>query len=368
MKFHMSYNINNPSSHDRLLGLEVIRFISAISILLWHYQDFSIVAYVQKSFVVQKQPLFWLLRFFYHHGEYAVQVFWCISGFIFFWKYRESISNKLIDGKKFLILRFSRLYPLHIATLLFVALLQLVYFHVNGYYFAFQNNKLLNFFLQLFMASAWFPNQDSFNGPIWSISVEVLVYFIFFLILRYFSKSVSVNILIIIICVIAKIARISSPILDCLLFFYIGGLSAIVKQSSFTRKRRVVFNSLSLGIACCILIISWALKLNESQEFIFPFLIIFTPILLFCASENINIKPPLQKFIETAGNLTYSSYLIHFPIILSISLIYSIAKTPIPFYNPLFFAIFIVITLVTSFFIFRYFETPTQNLIRIKFK
>ena len=31
-------------------------------------------------------PLHWLFGFFYDNGNYAVPVFWMISGFIFFWK------------------------------------------------------------------------------------------------------------------------------------------------------------------------------------------------------------------------------------------------------------------------------------------
>ena len=82
------------------------------------------------------------------------------------------------------VLRFSRLYPLHIATLLFVAALQPLYFNLTGYFFGYQNNDLTNLVLQLLMASnATVQNALSFNRPIWSISVEVLVYFFFFMIL-----------------------------------------------------------------------------------------------------------------------------------------------------------------------------------------
>ena len=45
---------------------------------------------------VDKLPLYWLLWWLYHNGLYAVQIFWMISGFIFFWKY--SHPDQSADG------------------------------------------------------------------------------------------------------------------------------------------------------------------------------------------------------------------------------------------------------------------------------
>ena len=62
-----------------------------------------------------------------------------------------------------------------------IALLQYVYSRSHGQYFIYQNNSVHAFIAQIFFASNWFSGQtDSFNGPIWSISVEILIYFIFF--------------------------------------------------------------------------------------------------------------------------------------------------------------------------------------------
>ena len=69
-------------------------------------------------------------------------------------------------------------------TLLLVAILQPIYFDLNGCFFVYQENDLRHFLLQIFMASNWgFQNGHSFDGPSWSISIEVLVYVGFFLML-----------------------------------------------------------------------------------------------------------------------------------------------------------------------------------------
>ncbi len=108
--------------------------------LLWHYVHFAYVADKPVDLVRDRLPLYDLLQPFYEAGEYGVWVFWCISGFIFFWKYRDAIADRSMHGWTFLVYRLSRLYPLHFVTLLIVALLQPIYFRQHGYFFVYQAN------------------------------------------------------------------------------------------------------------------------------------------------------------------------------------------------------------------------------------
>jgi peptidoglycan/LPS O-acetylase OafA/YrhL len=86
--------------------------------------------------------------------------------------------------------------------------------------------------------------------------------------------------------------------------------------------------------------------------------------LLYCLARDITMPASIQKAIEAAGNMTYSSYLLQFPIQLMTVLGFAIAGTPIPLYDDSFFWIFITTTLVASYLVYRYFELPAQNLIR----
>jgi peptidoglycan/LPS O-acetylase OafA/YrhL len=65
-----------------------------------------------------------------------------------------------------------------------------------------------------------------------------------------------------------------------------------------------------------------------------------------------------------AGNMTYSSYLLHFPIQLAIVLGFAIIGAPIPLYDVRFFAICFAAMLLASYLTYRYFEAPAQNLVR----
>ena len=73
---------------------------------------------------MEKLPLHHALNFFYINGHHAVVIFWMISGFIFFWKYSESVHAKTVSGLQFFFFRFSRLYPLHFVTLMIIVIFQ----------------------------------------------------------------------------------------------------------------------------------------------------------------------------------------------------------------------------------------------------
>jgi peptidoglycan/LPS O-acetylase OafA/YrhL len=90
----------------------------------------------------------------------------------------------------------------------------------------------------------------------------------------------------------------------------------------------------------------------------------YTPVVLFCLSGNLSVTPRVQRIIEAAGNMTYSSYLVHFPFQLLIAVGFAMSATPIPFYDPAFFVAFVAATLMASRLIYRYFEAPAQALLR----
>ena len=169
----------------RFYSLDVLRGLAALSIVFWHWQHFFFLGGKPPSFAGNQQPLFNIFFIFYNKGYFAVDLFFSLSGFIFYWLYSSQISNREILGKDFFILRFSRLYPLHLLTLLWVAALHILFANVANTYFVYPYNDAYHFFLNLALASSWGLEKGySFNGPVWSVSVEVLLYALFFLMCR----------------------------------------------------------------------------------------------------------------------------------------------------------------------------------------
>jgi peptidoglycan/LPS O-acetylase OafA/YrhL len=344
----------------KLLGLEALRFVAAFAVLIWHYQHFSYIADQPVDLIMDRMPLYGLLFPFYEAGKYGVWVFWCVSGFIFFWKYRDAIFDQSMPGWTFFVFRLSRLYPLHFVTLIIVAILQSAYFRLQGWFFVYQDNDLQHFLLQIFMASEWgLQRGGSFNGPIWSISVEVLVYLVFFLMLRFVTRSALLNLVVVLACI-----NMTGHFCSCLAFFYAGGLAAIARRASASATFSGAIESAAWSAAAIIPILIWWMFQSHFQVIAWVFLLTYTPILLFCLSCNITLPAMAQKLLEAAGNMTYSSYLVHFPIQLLIVLGCAKAGIPVPFYNGLFFAMFVTSTLLISYFTYRYFEAPAQTFLR----
>lgn len=355
----------NPAD-DKLIGIELLRFASAVAVLVFHYQHFAFVGGQQTNFVATAQPFYPVLSLFYNYGFYGVQVFWCISGFIFFWKYGRDIPRLKVSGAKFFILRFSRLYPLHLATLLLVAALQMVYFVRHGAYFVYQYNDAYHFLLQLFMTSNWVkPADESFNGPIWSISIEVLVYLIFYLGLRYISASVVTLAIMMLVPTAILFFKVSThPLFTCLMFFYLGCLTAVCyARVKDTARQRAI----ATGIALAAIAAVTALQLFITVKPIY-FLLVFSPALILLCVMHIPATSHTSGILVAAGSVTYSSYLLHVPIQLATVTLASYTHLSIPIYSAGFFLSYIAGTLLLSFYCYVYFEMPAQSYLRRRFR
>ena len=155
--------------------LDVYRALAALSVCAVHFSYNSIFH------IYFKQALF-------------VQFFFTLSGFVIYLNYHNQNFN-ISRIKKFMTKRFFRLYPLHLFFLLLFVLIELTKFFFYKKYgleinnTPFQLNNLNNFFLHLFFLQHY-ADKYAFNGPAWSISVEMFLYFtfsvMFFLNKRYF--------------------------------------------------------------------------------------------------------------------------------------------------------------------------------------
>jgi peptidoglycan/LPS O-acetylase OafA/YrhL len=80
--------MKNPSSKyhlEEIPAIEFLRFFSALMILVFHYVHFTYKGTsLPQNLSNLNLPFYNFLWIFYEFGKYAVQIFWSISGFIFF--------------------------------------------------------------------------------------------------------------------------------------------------------------------------------------------------------------------------------------------------------------------------------------------
>lgn len=352
---------------EKLLGLELLRFGAAVAILVFHYRHFWYVGGTAKDFNFGSQPLYPVLWPLYQYGHYGVEIFWCVSGYIFFWKYRDLIRTGRIGGWRFFVLRFSRLYPLHLLTLLGVAALQAAYRRTQGSFFVYSANDIGHFVLQLLFASNWSPSQPaSFNGPIWSISIEVLVYFIFYACLRITGASAWPSIALVAVSCLATATGHAEGLVVCIAFFFAGGLAATLAGHA---DEKGIDGPVAAGMAVALGLGLWMaywLRTPAYKPFPVWTLLIAVAPLVFLAARRFPVTRPMRRGIEVAGNLTYASYLLHFPVQLAVVLTYASIGAAVPMHRVAFFLAYIAGMLALSYVVYRFFEAPAQDFIRAR--
>lgn len=353
---------------QKMIGIEFLRFFSAISVLIFHYKNFTYQGLSRFELDETTFPFHRVLWPFYKYGDYGVQVFWCISGFIFFWKYKDAISDGLISGQKFLILRFSRLYPLHVLTLVYVALLQSLYINTNGEYFACKDNDLFHFVLHLFLASNWRGAWGlTFNAPIWSVSVEVLIYALFFVLLRLGFKSILINLFVVVACNVLRHQGVDNRVLSCVAFFYAGGLASSLLEYSARKADAQWFLSVCVQVLVILLPLAYFVFYfrGEHGNGELLFLNIWIPVLIvYLVSVASGLAPRVANALEVAGNMTYSSYLLHFPLQLTVALYFVKQNRHAPVSSPVLFMSYLIVTLLAAAVVYEYFEMPAQDWLR----
>jgi peptidoglycan/LPS O-acetylase OafA/YrhL len=345
-----------------LAGIEVLRFVCAFGVLIWHYQNFFFVGVWVPAIGAELRPTLPWYRFlslFYDNGSLAVEFFWAISGFIFYWHYAGPIRTGAVKFSDFLARRFSRLYPLHFATLIAVTIAQLFYYRAHQTYFIYVWNKPIWFASHLLFASNWLTRQPlTFNGPIWSVSIEMLIYLSFFVIARSFRQHILVAAgaaAAFAVCFNFLHTFINPDVFACGMYFFAGG----VAQQLAARRY-------ALPIAgCAVVAIPIALKFGPyGLNSAFLVLLATSAVIVFTRLGE-TVFGVAFRHLAFLGNATYSSYLLHFPLqLLMVIVVDAMGWKRSVFHSPISLLAFLCLVVGLSLVVYRHFEMPAQNLIR----
>ena len=345
---------------ERFYLLDIARGVAAVAVAIFHYKLFYAYNLSSENFVSENQPFYDYIKLIYEYGWIAVQFFFLLSGFIFFKLYLKKIKKKNLSFYNFLILRISRLYPLHFITLIIVLTIYLILKSNN-----FTNPiraDLEHFFYNLFLIHEWgLKSYASFNEPSWSISVELLMYIIFF----YLALKTNIIFCSILVILISSIIFFKFKFLGyggyC---FFIGGLSLILLENlKIDQKNKIL-------ILCILIFFSGIISfyfIDNSKLNKIIFLTIFFPGLINLLYLINNYSPKFGKKLSFIGDISYSIYLIHFPLILVTLVILNILDLKINFNSMTIFCTYLVLTLLISFFSYNFLEIPLKKLLRKKY-
>jgi len=158
-----------PDAHPRAGGasLDVLRFLAASFILLFHYGSTAPVDFAT-LFPVFKQ------------GWLATDFFLFLSGYILSRAYGQRLVTSHMRRTHFFLRRFARLWPSHILVLLafgaFIIAATAAGFAPNHA----EKYGAADFFAQAFLVHGWgMMHAESWNTPTWTLSVLLVCYGLF---------------------------------------------------------------------------------------------------------------------------------------------------------------------------------------------
>lgn len=366
---------------NRLHSLDTLRGLAALGVVLWHWQHFFCVTHGTPIPDRQPEwePFFPLLKAFYFYGWMAVDLFFALSGFVFAWLYAEAVATRRIGAGRFALLRFSRLYPLHLLTLLLVVVLQWNFQRAAGAPFVYASNPPGKFVESLFFMQNWFHNAQSFNGPSWSVSVEVLVYIVFFALCRARLFHWTTCLAMVAVGAVLYCFHLWGDVGRGIMGFFTGAVAfritrAITQRPDAIRISRAIIGAALLAWAITVGQLYWpalAVSIGKLPVFQRPdvalllfVLLVGAPTLMALALHEQVLGRKYER-LSFLGDISYSVYLLHFPLQLSIANI-AVRRgwLPADFMSPFVMIAFFAGLISLAWLSYHYFERPMQALLR----
>ena len=349
------------AAKDTFYSVDFLRGLAALAILVFHFKNFAMGGgdLSRDIHLFDRLSILNALHVIRENGPLAVMLFWAISGFVFMNVYADTRPG----AQQFWVNRLARLYPLHLLTLLIIAAIQFAALRQFGHWLIFPANDFAHFVPHLFFASAWLSSAPhSFNGPVWSVSVEVLVYGAFFLFARLVRPNlVSVLAGMLLFMVLMRLLP-SSQIPVCGTYFF-GGMTAYVVFRLWPSDARGMLIVVALfGLALC-----WFASLALARHIPLTFRLMPAAaclLLIAATSENMGLGAAYRR-VHFIGDITYSTYMWHSPIqmlfLLGAGL--QLWRVDIAFSNA-FLVAYLALVCGFAWLSFRFIERPAQAWVR----
>lgn len=272
----------------RSAGLDLFRFLAALVVFLGHAVYFSSYSENFSSIALLE-----VIR----TGTFAVDFFFTLSGYV--------LASEL-PTKRWLVARYVRLFPVYLVGILTGSLVLLALNQSLG-------TSAYGFFLAIFGIQALFPDHTLvINGPLWSLSVELILTPLFLIYWKFRNSTVGMFGLLVFSVTVSHF--LPSSVIFCAVPFF--SLGALLRNLN---KVRAVSPSWTANFVVFTLSISYFIggagairKLSYSTLGISIKLMILGILIYFLTRMKLN--PKLSLYCVEIGKRSYVLYAIHAPL------------------------------------------------------
>ena len=281
---------NVDGSPFRSPGLDLFRFLAALVVFAGHAVYFS--SYGGGS--LQSSQSFDIIR----NGTFAVDFFFALSGYVLAGEF---------PNKRWFIARYIRLFPVYLLGVLIGSAVLLLLNNSLGI-------SILGALMTILGLQAFFRDfASTINGPLWSLSVELILTPLF-LIFWKLRKSKPMLLLLLISAVLLSQCFADSILLFAIPFFTLG---AVLKYFNSGRK---ILPSRNANLAILLLSVAYFISgatairtLNYSISGITIKLLILGILIQCLVRMKMNSK--ISLFCVEVGKRSYVLYAIHGPLV-----------------------------------------------------
>jgi len=337
-------------TNNRFIFLDGMRGIAALAVVITHVTHFS----------------------YFGSGALAVDMFFCLSGFVIAYAYQSKIFSKLTI-REYFVKRLNRLYPMFLIGLFLglVALLLKVYHGQSDYTYT-------NVFTALLLNTFYLPylNQGTFlvfshlavgnifpvNNPSWSLFFELIANILFVFTIK-LSKPILIGIAAILGVWLAIYAVLSGSAPGGSTSNFIGGfprvgytfLIGVILYRCFQVENngfKVNYLVVAVPLALMMLVPQWSSHWFYYWAFA---AILIVPILVWLGIHVQIRDTRIAAFFEYIGWLSYPVYCVHVPIL---NLVSTFNPNPVHLYR--FGAVIVIGIVIISHILGKYLDEPIR--------
>lgn len=295
----------------RFEALDSWRGIAAVMVMLFHFNIACNWSFNDSPFVL--------------HADLLVTFFFVLSGFVISHAYERRLNGSVVP---FMLRRFGRLYPLHLATLgLMLAWAMARPVFENGPVFDGGIYDWSAIFTNLLLLQGiGFEDHFTWNYPSWSISAEFYTYVIFALVWAALGARALLGVAALLVATIAFNATTSLPNISVLMLTncVAGFATGVLVQNTYRATSRIGLSTspalaTSIEIAAVGVVLA-TLVVDGFPNYLIP--LAYAPVIYVFAFEGGLISQLLRTGLpRMLGRLSYSIYMTHAVVVMAVGTI-----------------------------------------------